>query len=119
MPTRALVSFTQMVASSSAVCWAHVRRHFYDLEQAHASPLAQESLRRIAALYKVEDQIRGKPPEQRRAVRQAESKPRLDSLRQWMETTLSNLAQVGHGSRNPLRALASGRADTLYRGRPH
>ena len=76
-----------------AVCWAHVRRHFYDLEQAHASPIAQEALQRIAALYKVEDQIRGKPPEERRAVRQAESKPQLDSMRQWFETTLSKLSR--------------------------
>jgi hypothetical protein len=68
-----------------------VRRHFYDLEQAHASPIAQEAILRIVALYKVEDQIRGKPPEERRAVRQAESKPLLDSLRQWLETTLSKL----------------------------
>jgi len=41
-------------------------------------PVAQEALQRIAALYKVEDQIRGKPPEERRAVSQAESKPLLD-----------------------------------------
>ena len=76
-----------------AVCWAHVRRHFYDLEQAHASPIAQEALLRIVALNKVEDQIRGKPPEERSAVRQAESKPVLDSLRQWLETTLSKLSR--------------------------
>jgi transposase len=76
-----------------AACWAHVRRHFYDLEQAHASPIAQEALQRIGTLYRVEEQIRGKPPEQRRAVRQAESKPLLDSLRQWFETTLSKLSR--------------------------
>ena len=27
-----------------AACWAHVRRKFYDLEQAHASPVAREAL---------------------------------------------------------------------------
>lgn len=26
-----------------AACWAHVRRKFYDLEQAHASPVAREA----------------------------------------------------------------------------
>jgi Transposase IS66 family len=30
-------------------CWAHLRRKFYDLEQAHASSLARETLERIAA----------------------------------------------------------------------
>jgi len=32
-----------------ASCWAHVRRHFYDLEQAHASAVAREALVRISA----------------------------------------------------------------------
>jgi transposase len=92
----AYAGFNQLYADGriqQAVCWAHVRRHFYDLEQAHASPIAQEALLRIVALYKVEEPIRGKPPEERRAVRQAESKPLLDSLRQWLETTLSKLSR--------------------------
>jgi transposase len=92
----AYAGFNQLYADGriqQAVCWAHVRRHFYDLEQAHASPIAQEALQRIAALYKVEDQIRGKPPEERRAVRQAESKPLLDSMRHWFEAILSKLSR--------------------------
>jgi transposase len=64
-----------------AACWVHVRRKFYDLEQAHASPVAREALVRIRALYGIEETIRGKPPDERRAVRQAQSKPLLDSLR--------------------------------------
>jgi hypothetical protein len=76
-----------------AACWAHVRRHFYDVEQAHASPVAHEALERIGALYGIEEQIRGKPPDQRRSVRQAQSKPLLDSLRAWFETTLSKLSR--------------------------
>ena len=67
--------------------------HFYDLEQAHASPVAHEALERIGALYGIEEQIRGKPPDQRRAVRQAQSKPLLDALRQWFEATLSKLSR--------------------------
>jgi len=74
-------------------CWAHVRRHFYDLEQAHSSPVAREALQRIGALYGVEEPIRGRPPDERRAVRQAQAKPLLDSLRQWLETTLSKLSR--------------------------
>jgi transposase len=76
-----------------AACWAHVRRKFYDLEQAHASPVAREALQRIGALYGIEEQIRGRPPEQRRAVRQAQSKPLLDSLRQWFEATVPKLSR--------------------------
>ena len=76
-----------------AACWAHVRRKFYDLEQAHASPVAREALQRIGALYGIEETIRGKPPDERRAVRQAQSKPLLDSLRQWFEAILSKLSR--------------------------
>jgi len=76
-----------------AACWAHVRRKFYDLEQAHASPVAREALERIGALYRVEEQIRGKPPDQRQAVRQTQSKPLLDSLREWFEAMLPKLSR--------------------------
>jgi transposase len=76
-----------------ASCWAHVRRHFYDLEQAHSSPVAREALVRIGALYAIEDEIRGKPPDERRTVRQTQAKPLLDSLQQWFEATLSKLSR--------------------------
>jgi transposase len=92
----AYAGFNQLYESGrieQAACWAHVRRKFYDLEQAHASPVARESLVRIGALYGIEEMIRGKPPDERRAVRQAQSKPLLDSLRQWFEATLSKLSR--------------------------
>lgn len=76
-----------------AACWAHVRRKFYDIEQAHASPLAVEALERMAALYAVESDIRGKPPEQRRQMRQQRSLPLLASLRAWLEKTLPALSR--------------------------
>jgi transposase len=76
-----------------AACWAHARRHFYDLEQAHSSPVAREALERIGALYGVEEQIRGQPPDERRRVRQERSKPLLDSLREWFEATLPKLSR--------------------------
>lgn len=76
-----------------AACWAHVRRKFYDLQQAHASPVATEALERIGALYAIEKEIRGRPPEERCEVRTARSKPLLASLRQWFETTLPKLSR--------------------------
>lgn len=76
-----------------AACWAHVRRKFYDLQQAHASPVAMEALDRIAALYAIEKEIRSRPPEQRRVVRQERSKPLLASLREWFESTLPKLSR--------------------------
>src|SRR6266852_9710559 len=75
-----------------AACWAHVRRKFYDLQQAHASPTATEALERISALYAIEKEIRGRPPEERCEIRQARAKPLLASLRRWFETTLPKLS---------------------------
>jgi hypothetical protein len=50
---------------------------FYDLEVAHKSPVATEALQRIAALYAIEKEIRGRPPDERREVRNTRSRPRL------------------------------------------
>jgi transposase len=76
-----------------AACWAHVRRKFYDLEQAHSSPVAREALERIAALYGIEKEIRGRPPDERCQARQTRARPLLESLRQWFEESLTKLSR--------------------------
>src|SRR5579863_6059330 len=76
-----------------AACWAHVRRKFYDLEVAHKSPVATEALQRIAALYAIEKEVRGRPPDERREVRNTRSRPLLESLKQWLEETLGKLSR--------------------------
>lgn len=76
-----------------AACWAHVRRKFYDIHQAHSSPLAAEALARIGALYVVEGDIRGQPPELRWQVRQARAGPLLADLRGWLDDTLRRISQ--------------------------
>jgi len=97
-----------------AACWAHVRRKFYDLEQAHASPVAREALQRIGALYRIEEQIRGRPPEERREDRQAQAKPLLDSLRHWFEATLSKLSRKSETTAAIRYALTRWDALTRY-----
>jgi transposase len=77
----------------AAACWAHVRRKFYDLDQAHASPIAKEALERIGQLYGIEGEIRGRPPEERRAVRRARAAPLVEALRAWLETTVRKLSR--------------------------
>ena len=74
-------------------CWAHVRRKFYDLQEAHASPIASEALERIAALYAIEKEIRGRPPDERQQVRRLRSRPLLQSLRDWFEVSLTKLSR--------------------------
>jgi transposase len=76
-----------------AACWAHVRRKFYDLEAAHKSPVATEAVERIAELYAIEKEIRGRPADQRRDVRNTRSRPLLESLKQWFEETLGKLSR--------------------------
>jgi transposase len=74
-------------------CWAHVRRKFYDLDQAHASPVAKEAIRRIGELYAIESEIRGRLPDERQAVRQARARPLLESMRAWFESQLPQLSR--------------------------
>ena len=76
-----------------AACWAHVRRKFFDIEQAHASPLAREALIRIAELYTIERDIRGRSPDGRKSVRQARSVPLITGLHDWMQQTLMKVSR--------------------------
>ena len=76
---------------AEAACWAHVRRKFHDIHAAGRSPIAQEALTRVTALYAIEAPITGKPPDLRRQVRQAEAVPVLGSLRSWLKTTLTKV----------------------------
>jgi transposase len=96
-----------------AACWAHVRRKFYDLEQAHKSPVAKEALGRIGALYAVESDIHGRAPEERREIRNIRSRPLLESLKQWLEETLGKLSKKSDTAIAVRYAL--GRWDALMR----
>ncbi len=75
-----------------AACLAHVRRRFWDVHETTKSPLAREALNRIGALYRIEDTIRGRPPDQRQAVRAAHTAPLMSGLRDWLDATLSRIS---------------------------
>ena len=55
-----------------AFCWAHVRRKFFELTR--DSPVATEALRPIAALYAIENEVRGLSVEHRRTARAEHSR---------------------------------------------
>jgi transposase len=74
-----------------AYCWSHARRQFYDLALKAKAPIAEEALRRIAALYAIEAEIRGMPPERRLAERRARGRPLAEDLFAWFEATLAKL----------------------------
>ncbi|HET8728828.1 MAG TPA: IS66 family transposase [Alphaproteobacteria bacterium] len=85
-------AYRRLAAPALAYCWSHCRRKFYDIAEAGHAPIAEEALRRIAALYAVEAEIRGTDPERRRTGRRARSKPIVDDLRAWLETSLGRLS---------------------------
>ncbi|BCH62304.1 hypothetical protein RvVAT039_pl09220 (plasmid) [Agrobacterium vitis] len=72
---------------------AHVRRKFHDVVKLKPSPIADEGLSRIGALYDIEDRIRGMPADERRKLRKDHAKPILSDLKGWIEATLSTLPQ--------------------------
>lgn len=67
-----------------AFCWAHGRRKLIKATPKSGSPIVDEALVRIAALYKIEDSIRGSDPEHRRAVRQDLSLPLVGAFFAWL-----------------------------------
>ena len=79
-------------AIQEAPCMAHIRRKFFDLVKAHNSPIAAEAVTRIAALYVIEKQIKGRRPDERRAIRSSQARPLFDDLRRWLEQALTQLS---------------------------
>ena len=76
-----------------AACWAHARRPFYEIHSATDSPIAAEALVRIGALYQIETEIKGRPPDERARLRQARAGPLLESLRSWLREKLSRVSK--------------------------
>jgi transposase len=75
-----------------ASCWAHARRHFYELYVANRSPIAAEAIQRIGALYTIEREIRGHLPAERAAVRQEHAGPLLEQLHAWLSASLRTVS---------------------------
>jgi hypothetical protein len=97
-----------------AACWAHARRKFFDLHAARPSPLTTEALRCIGELYRIEEDIRGKPPNERTAVRQAQSLPCIDDFETWLRATLTKLARKSDTTAAIMYALNLWPALKLY-----
>jgi transposase len=76
-----------------AFCWSHVRRGFYEFAASGPAPIATEVLERIAALYAVEKNVRGRSPEERRTARQQKSRPMVDALEPWLRAKLDLISQ--------------------------
>ncbi|MDP3821347.1 MAG: IS66 family transposase [Burkholderiales bacterium] len=95
-----------------AACWAHARRPFWDMYENQgrvAGSVAEQALQRIAALYAVEADIRGQPPDLRCRERQARAGPLLEELRAWL------IGMVGRVSAKSELAKAIGYSLTRWR----
>ena len=81
-----------------AYCWAHARRKLHEVAQAGTAPIAEEGLKQIAALYRIEKDIRGLDPEARLAARQDRSAPLIADFEAWLtanRTRVSSKAPLG------------------------
>jgi hypothetical protein len=91
-------------AITAVLCWAHARRHFFELADIAAnarrgknaaaiSPIALEAVKRIDALFDIERDINGRSAEERRRVRQEQSAPLLAALEAWLREERSRLSR--------------------------
>jgi transposase len=65
-------------------CWGHARRKFFELTGQGDSPIGDQALETIGLLYEIERDVTDEPPDERRRIRQAKSRPVVEKLRAWL-----------------------------------
>src|SRR6202140_3158026 len=89
---------------TSALCWAHARRQFFELADIAAnarrgknagaiSPVALEAVRRIDVLFDIERGINGLAADERLRIRKERSAPVLDELESWLRDKRSRMSR--------------------------
>jgi hypothetical protein len=87
-----------------------VRRPFYEIAAGGSAPIATEALARIAELYAIEAEIRGRSADERCTVRQEKTRL-VDSLKMWMEAQLAAVSQKSTRWSGLTRFLDDGRIE--------
>ena len=77
---------------TEVACWAHFRRKVFDLHERSPTPLTTDILDRIGALYAIEAEVRGQPPDVRHRARQDRTRPLVDALRTMLDAALRRLS---------------------------
>jgi transposase len=77
---------------TEVACWAHFRRKIFDLHERIPTPLTTDILERVGALYTVEAEARGRPPDERHRARQERSRPLVEALREVLDAALRHLS---------------------------
>jgi transposase len=91
-------------AITSALCWAHARRQFFELADIATnarrgknavaiSPIALEAVKRIDVLFDIERGINGQSTEERLRVRREQSAPLVADLEAWLRDQRSRLSR--------------------------
>jgi len=78
-----------------AACMAHARRYYWDVYEAQKrapGSVAEQALQRIAKLYEIETDIRGRPPDERRLQRRERATPLLKDLHAWLSEMLTRVS---------------------------
>ena len=78
--------------ASEQACMVHVRRKFVDIYESEGSAIAEEAIKRIAALYAVEKEARYKLAVERVALRQDKAKPVFNALEAWLSLQLPKIS---------------------------
>ena len=66
-------------------CWAYARRKLYELAHNNVVPIAEEGLKQIAALNRIEGQARGASAEDRLALRKTKSATIIAAFKTWLD----------------------------------
>jgi transposase len=77
-----------------AFCLTHARRKFVAVFKTTNSPFAKEAIETIAMVYAIEKRIRGKSADERRAIRQVETKPIMEALQGRLVAVRDGLSQI-------------------------
>lgn len=75
-----------------AYCWAHPRRKLHEVAQSGTAPIAEDGLKQVSALYRIEKDIRGMTSEVRLAARQERSAPLIAAFEAWLTTKRARLS---------------------------
>ena len=89
---------------TSALCWAHARRAFFELADiassarrgrsaAPVSPLALEAVKRIDAIFAVEREVAGMSADERRHLRQERSAALVADFAEWLRAERPKLSR--------------------------
>ena len=89
---------------TSALCWSHARRKFFELADVAAaarkgkppdaiSPVALEAVTRIDAIFAIEREINGHSAEVRLDIRQHRSRPLIEDLHDWLHRERSQMSK--------------------------